>query len=281
VTAELRPAGAELLYLDLMKQCLTRSIFPQKYRPLAPGRGALRRLVLDGLLRRTLALRGLDIVKKEVVDRKAIAEGTCWPADAETMIGMRRLDNLQRCVTDVIFRGVPGDLIETGVWRGGASIFMRAILKAYGDTQRKVWLADSFQGLPRPDTSRYPADAGSRLWMAPELAVSLDDVKANFARYGLLDEQVCFLPGFFRHTLPNAAVKQLSILRLDGDLYESTIVALRTLYAKLATGGYVIIDDYGAIPACKKAVHDFREEQGIDDPIQQIDGAGVFWQRLS
>src|SRR5208282_1623299 len=108
----------------------------------------------------------------------------------ETMVGMKRLNMLEACICDVLHRGVPGDLIETGVWRGGASIFMRAILKAYGDTQRTVWLADSFQGLPKPNPERYPADAGDQSWLNAALAIPLEEVKASFCKYGLLDEQV-------------------------------------------------------------------------------------------
>ncbi len=202
------------------------------------------------------------------------------PPDAETMIGLKRLDNIEYCVTDVLRRGVPGDLIETGVWRGGATIFMRAVLKVYGDTERAVWVADSFQGLPRPNPDHYPADATDRRWTYPELAVSLSEVKANFARYGLLDNQLRFLVGWFRDTLPAAPIHRLAVLRLDGDLYESTMDALRHLYPKLSIGGYVIIDDYGAVPACRAAVRDFRTEYGIAEEIEPIDWSGVFWKRL-
>jgi O-methyltransferase len=174
---------------------------------------------------------------------------------------------------------VPGDLIETGVWRGGATIFMRGILKAYGDTTRLVWVADSFEGLPKPDAERYPVDAGDQHWTHSVFAVSLDGVKANFARYGLLDDQVRFLVGWFRDTLPTAPIHQLAVLRLDGDMYESTMDALRNLYPKLSRGGYAIIDDYGASPGCKAAVEDFRRDEGIDEKVEHIDWTGVFWQR--
>ena len=130
--------------------------------------------------------------------------GKDWPSEAETMIGMVRLNNLQACVEDVIQRAIPGDLIETGVWRGGATIFMSGALKAYGITDRNVWVADSFQGLPKPDAEKYPADKGDKHWTHPELAVGVEEVRANFARYGLLDDQVKFLVGWFRDTLPAA-----------------------------------------------------------------------------
>ncbi|OLE21256.1 MAG: macrocin O-methyltransferase, partial [Catenulispora sp. 13_1_20CM_3_70_7] len=207
------------------------------------------------------------------------ASGRDWPVYGETMIGLHRLDNLHQCIRDVLQRQVPGDLIETGVWRGGATIFMRASLEAYGDTARRVWVADSFAGLPRPDPA-YAADTANTLWNDPRLAASLDQVKANFARYGLLDERVRFLVGWFRDTLPKAPIEQLSILRLDGDLYESTMDALRCLYPKLSIGGYIIVDDYGVEGlGCRRAVDEFRAERDIRDPIEVIDWAGAFWQR--
>jgi O-methyltransferase len=195
------------------------------------------------------------------------------------MIGMERLANLQECVTDIIRSNVPGDLIETGVWRGGACIFMRAVLEAYGDSSRTVWVADSFQGLPPPNPERYPADTGDRLFEEPFLRVSVEQVKANFGKYGLLDDQVRFLVGWFKDTLPKAPVDRIAVMRLDGDLYESTMDALRALYPKLSVGGYVIIDDYGAMTSCRAAVDEFRHEMGISDEMKRIDWTGVFWQR--
>jgi O-methyltransferase len=158
---------------------------------------------------------------------------------------------------------------------------MRAVLYAYGITDRAVWLADSFQGLPKPDPVRYPADAGADLSDVDVLAVPLEEVQANFAAYGLLDDQVRFLPGWFRDTLPTAPVERLAVLRLDGDLYESTTDALTALYPRLSPGGYVIVDDYGAMPSCREAVEDFRAERGITDEVRRIDWTGVYWQRTS
>jgi len=197
------------------------------------------------------------------------------------MIGLARLDNLQACILDVLRRRIPGDLLEAGVWRGGATILMRAVLRAYGDTDRVVWAADSFQGLPKPNVAHFPADANDRHWTYAPLAVSLDEVRANFARYGLLDAQVQFLVGWFRDTLPTAPIAQLAVLRLDADMYESTLDALSALYPKLSRGGYVIIDDYGQVPGCRAAVEDYRAAQRISEPIQQIDYSGVFWQRVN
>jgi O-methyltransferase len=196
------------------------------------------------------------------------------------MIGMQRLTSLQRCVETVLAEGVVGDLVECGVWRGGASILMRAVLAAYGDETRRVWLADSFAGVPPPDTVNYKADKGIRLHRhANVLGVPEAEVRANFERYGLLDEQVRFLPGWFKDTLADAPIEQISVLRLDGDLYESTIQSLDALYPRLSSGGYCIIDDYHVFSACEQAVADYRQKHQISAEIVEIDGTGVLWRK--
>jgi O-methyltransferase len=204
--------------------------------------------------------------------------GRDWPSLAQTMIGSVRMRNIRTLVERVIADDIPGDLLEAGVWRGGACIYMRGILHAHNVTDRKVWVCDSFAGLPQPDPDRYPADARDRHHTVAELAVSLDTVKENFARYDLLDGQVEFLPGWFGNTLPTAPIAQLAILRLDGDMYQSTIETLEALYHRVSAGGYVIIDDY-ILDGCRKAIHDFRGRTGIGEPIEDIDGAGVYWRR--
>ena len=246
-------ADAAERYLDLMKRCLTRLAFPERLRELPPGR---RSKVLGTALRPLLAATHLTLAERVDVDLEARKTGRDWPPEAETMIGLRRLDNLQDCIGSVIADGVPGDLIETGVWRGGASIFMRAVLAAYGDETRTVWVADSFSGLPPPDPA-YPVDAGDRHHTRSQLAISLEEVKENFRRYDLLDERVRFLEGWFKDTLPGAPIDRLAVVRLDGDMYGSTIEALEALYPKLSPGGYVIVDDYG-LRGARAAVDDFR-----------------------
>src|SRR5262249_40858967 len=146
-------------------------------------------------------------------------------------------------------------------------------------TDRRVWVADSFQGVPAPDLAHYPADAGSDYHTFRELSVSLETVQRNFAKYGLLGDQVVFLKGWFKDTLPDASIEKLALLRLDGDLYESTIVALNALYDKLSPGGYVIVDDYHVVPGCQKAIGDFLTARKIPGPLSEIDGVGVFWQK--
>jgi Macrocin-O-methyltransferase (TylF) len=246
------------LYLDLMKRVLTNVIYEDE---------------------RLLDLRG-----ETAFDLEARTAGLDWPSQAHTMIGLKRLDNLQHCIEYVIEHDIPGDLIETGVWRGGACIFMRAMLRAYDVHDRLVWLADSFAGLPEPGERSHATDhclAGT-ISIADLnrdlLAVPVETVRRNFERYGLLDEQVRFLEGWFRDTLPTAPIDRLAVIRLDGDMYESTMDALTSLYPKLSVGGFVIIDDY-ILEMSSQAVHDYRATAGVHDPIQQIDTYGAFWQR--
>jgi hypothetical protein len=184
-----------------------------------------------------------------------------------------------RVLAESVFEDrIEGDLLEAGVWRGGACIYMRGILAAHDMTDRKVLVADSFAGLPPPDPERYPADTGDKHHTVAELVVSLDEVKANFARYGLLDDQVIFLPGWFKDTLPAAPTKKLALLRLDGDMYGSTMETLEATYYKLAPGGYIIIDDY-ILAGARRAVDDFRKRYSIIEPMREIDGAAVFWRK--
>ena len=212
--------------------------------------------------------------------REARELGRDWPSVSHSMIGNRRMLNLQHLAEHALITATPGDFIETGVWRGGACIMMRAVLQAYGVQDRTVWVADSFEGLPRPNPERYPADSGDTHFKYEELAVPIEKVRDNFNRYGLLDEQVVFLKGWFKDSLPKAPIEKLALMRLDGDMYESTMDALVNLFPKLSPGGFVIIDDFGYIESCRKAVHDYRTQCGITDPIYDIDGIGVFWQNL-
>lgn len=207
-------------------------------------------------------------------------EGTIWPDQGETMIGWQRLTHLEMCVKNVLHENIPGDFIETGVWRGGSCIFMSYLLKINNIKNRIVWIADSFQGLPAPDPQRYPPDSESTLHTFPYLAVTEAEVMRNFEKYVIENTNTRFLKGWFKDTLPTAPIEKLALLRLDGDMYESTMDALNALYHRLAPGGYCIIDDYGAIPACRQAVEDFRNAAGIAGEIIPIDWTGVYWRKL-
>ncbi|KEQ25976.1 TylF/MycF family methyltransferase [Paenibacillus tyrfis] len=205
-------------------------------------------------------------------------QGMDWPMIAHSMIGRLRMDSLHQHMDSVLAENIEGDFIETGVWRGGACIFMRGFLKANGVKDRRVWVTDSFEGLPAPDEARYPIDKGSIFHEQEFLKVSLSEVIRNFQRYDLLDDQVRFLKGWFEDTLPTAPIEKIAIARLDGDMYSSTMDSLMNLYPKVSVGGYVIIDDY-SIGYCSAAVHDYRKTHNIEDPLIPIDTTGVFWRK--
>jgi len=222
----------------------------------------------------------VDVTGREhPYDADARANGRDWPTRALTMIGAKRLHHLRVCAETVLADRVPGDVIEAGVWRGGASIMLRAVLAAYGVRDRRVWLADSFRGLPPPNPARYPHDAGLCLNDIPVLAVSRDTVARNFEALGLLDERVRFVEGLFGDTLGTIDANAFAIVRLDGDLYESTMQSLEHLYPKLSAGGFLIVDDYGVFDACRAAVHDYRDRHAIGEPIEAIDWTGAFWRK--
>lgn len=265
------------LYLDVMAKMLTRYGFEGRNVTVKLKSRSYESYLWD-LVRGAMKGRDIRMVEAAEFDGSRREEGRDWPADAETMIGLKRMANVRFCVESVLSDGVPGDLIETGAWRGGSTIYMRAILKAYGDTGRTVWVADSFEGLPAFD-GRFAADAGDQHHTRDELAISVNSVKDNFRRYDLLDDQVKFLVGWFSDTLPTAPIEHLAMLRLDGDMYSSTMDALDALYDKVSPGGYVIVDDHGAVPACAQAIEDFRTARGITVPLETIDWAGVFWRK--
>jgi hypothetical protein len=243
----------------------------------------------------------LDLLKKSLTDtlRRAEPSVDTTPlrfihdfaqhyiqGDAVSMLPLVRFDNLQSCMIQTIRDGIPGDFIETGAWRGGATIFMRGVLKALGVEDRTVWVADSFEGLPEPDPERFPLEAKahngpvmSELFY--HLAAPIEEVRENFEIYGLLDDQVRFLKGWFKDTLPSAPIEQLAVLRLDGDYYESTMDALQSLYDKVSEGGFVIVDDYGegSWTYCRQAVDEFRRERGIVDRLLKVDTPAVYWRK--
>lgn len=256
-------------YLDLLVAGLTHTLYdPPDTRPLPAD---VQRAILEEVQR-----SGVPLELRTPQEERA--QGRDRPVYAQTMIGLERLGNLRRCVESVVREQVPGDLIEAGAWRGGAGILMRGVLAAYEDPGRRVWVADSFAGLPRPDAERFPLDAEDVNYAADELAVSLPEVRANFERYGLLDDRVRFVEGWFSDTLPALSGETWSVVRLDGDLYESTIDGLRHLYPQLSVGGYLIVDDFG-FDNCRTAVEDYRREHGIGEEIERIDWVGAYWQR--
>jgi O-methyltransferase len=256
-----RPAAdAEALrtaYLDLLKLCLC---------DLAGTTTISVGAMPDGTVM-SRELRGDEL--------RLRAAGMDWPLQGLTMVGLGRLDDLQRCVETVVADDVRGDVIEAGAWRGGASLLMRATLDTLDD-DRTVWVADSFQGFAPADAP--PDDGAIDLPAFDFLAVSEEEVRESFARLGF-EEGVMYVPGYFEDTLAALAAERWAIVRLDADTYAPTRHALRCLYPGLSVGGYLVIDDYGAFEGCRRAVDEFRHEHAITEPLEKVDSTCVRWRR--
>jgi O-methyltransferase len=252
-------------YLELLKLCLCDLAGA---RTLSVGRTGNTR-------RPDSQVKSRELTDEELVLR---ARGSDWPFSGLTMVGLKRLDDLQGCIESVVADGVEGDVIEAGAWRGGASILARATLDSLGADDRTVWIADSFAGLPAPDAGAFPEDRDLDLSRIDFLAVPAEEVRRHFARLGF-DEGIELVEGFFDETLPSLRGNLWSVIRLDGDTYEATWVGLQSLYPDLSKGGYLIIDDYGLIKECKWAVEDFRREHGITAAIERVDWNAARWRR--
>lgn len=275
----------EVVYLDLLKTALLGTLYSdsEEYQRVQMRRGSWQAWAFAPLTW-ILGLKSYSLYKRVLVTTEQVMNGLYWPANGLTMIGRKRLENVQSCLESVIADDIEGDVIETGVWRGGTCILMKALLNLRR-SQKRLFVADSFRGVPKPDAEKYPADAAEErkeaFYLFDQLAVSLTQVQDNFRRFGVLDDRVYFLEGWFKDTLTTDAITKLALMRLDGDLYESTWDALTNLYPKLQRGGYCIIDDYGGIPACKQAVDDYRRQLGIYEAIIPIDTTGIYWRRQS
>ncbi|WJE71990.1 TylF/MycF family methyltransferase [Bacillus albus] len=272
------------LYLELLKKTILFEIW-EEYEPYLPGTLHISQNLpyepitfpVDPIIKAYVEALNLDIVKKNF-SKEDRTLGEDWPKAAHSMIGRLRINQLHNAMETIIKENIDGDFIETGVWRGGACIFMRGFLKAYELTNRKVWVADSFEGLPKPDIKNYPQDKDDTLYQYDYLRVSLEEVQKNFKKYDLLDNQVQFLKGWFKDTLPSAPIEKIALARLDGDMYESTMDSLTNLYDKVSPGGFIIIDDF-ALPTCKAAIFDFREKYSIKAPLIPIDNLSVYWRK--
>lgn len=277
IPTDISPRTPEELYLDLLKKILTRALIAKgtERHTIRPGGPKSRLLCRLNQLVAPYKLEAVRLVRTTPNDYlESGHEATNRVESAETMLGIRQLEHMQECVANVLKQGVPGDLLEAGVWRGGMTIFMRGALKAYGVTDKKVWVVDSFAGLPEPEAKQEYDD-----WKKGDMAVGLEEVQSNFKRYGLLDEQVVFVKGYFSDTLPRATIDRLAILRVDADLYSSTLDVLNNLYSRLSIGGYAIFDDYQNLPDCKRAVDEFRIEKGITEELRPVDQRAVYWRR--
>lgn len=279
------PPALRRRYLDLLKRTLVNLVYAEDAlrldTALSGGLGT-DQLTRQRLLRDVRYERSGPYAELVAAKREGSLDGFWGARLAHTMIGLDGLENVERCAHRVFADGVPGDFLEAGVCHGGASIFLRALQVAYGESERVTWLADSFAGVPPP---KHDVDREHELDLTEErvpwMAAGPQAVRDNFETYDLLSDRVRFLPGLFADTLPEAPIERLAILRIDGDLYASTRDALDALYDRVSDGGYVIVDDYGCLEPCRIAVDEFLAERGLDVEINQVDWTRVCWRKTA
>ena len=277
-------AVACFLFLSFVanSQARIHGFNPKANTELAKSYLQTLKLSLTGELLKTDSLvfgtGAVDQLKKKPFDAHLRSQGLDWPAHGLTMVGRMRLENIERLLLHMIDAQVPGDFVECGVWRGGSSLFARGVLKALNVHDRKVHLVDSFEGLPKASQAK-DRDVWSEMDF---LKVSLEEVQEPFRQLGLLDYGLAFHKGFFQHSLPPlrkqllANKKRVAVLRMDGDMFESTMDILYNLYDLVSIGGCVIIDDF-AIQEAREAVETFLQHHGLIVEYITIDESSSYF----
>jgi O-methyltransferase len=246
------------------------------------------------LLKNTLRRLGYDLVRYLPTSESPTSEFASVPdmsddqqkiisaAKPFTMTSVERMAALINAVTYVTQNGIPGDMAECGVWRGGSMMTVALTLLAHGDRSRSLYLFDTFEGMSSPtedDKSLDGVSADVQLERDPHgtgiwCYASLDDVRTNIVSTGYPEEKIHLIKGKVEDTIPRNIPSKLSLLRLDTDWYESTKHELRHLYPILDTKGILIIDDYGHWQGAKKAVDEYFAELGSNIYLHRIDYTG-------
>lgn len=196
---------------------------------------------------------------------------------AHTMVRNLNLVNLYRMVRYINRSGLPGAIVECGVWNGGSSAMMAAACRDTG-AQRDFWLFDSFEGLP-PPTEKDSAIERANYFKGWNKG-SIVSVERIFDRLGLPLGRVHFVKGWFEQTIPAATVQEIALLHIDADWYESVTLVLSTLYDRVVPGGYVVFDDYNFWEGCTRAAHDFLDSRGIPRAaLHRVGGMGAYFQK--
>jgi len=225
-------------------------------------------------------------------------DGSEWPTLKSTiaMTGLRRLNSVEWLITDCLSRGVPGDFIETGVWRGGTSAVAATTMRILRGTGRTTFLADSFQGIPDVDLSQYPKDKAHESTTRMEILDNNSEenvvkLLSSVGLFGYKDYPIVLLKGYFNESLPKARAEGkfkngFAMIRLDGDTYMSTMQAIEVLYPLLHVGGFVVVDDFTDWIGCFAAIMDHRKLHHITTPIVPVYHAqgervrGVWFRKL-
>ncbi len=190
---------------------------------------------------------------------------------AKTMCSNARLRNLYRSVRHVVSRNIEGDIVECGAAQGGSAVLMALTLRRLG-ARRRLWLFDTFEGLPAP-TANDPDFEIADLFTGTCIG-TLDEVRGLFQRLNVADD-VEFVKGLFQDTLPLPSIGRIALLHIDGDWYDSVKVCLDQLYDKVVPGGIIQFDDYGYWQGARRAIDEFLDSR-TSAPLQRIDYSGRF-----
>ena len=233
--------------------------------------------MIKRLVKGLLARQGWELVNVAARDAQAIADLS--PADRAivqrvapfTMTGLDRRAGLIGAVDHIVRAGIPGAIVECGVWRGGSMMTAALALMDRGQRDRELWLYDTFEGMSEPTEADRSHDGvaaqlqlertarGTGVWCE----ASLEDVQANLRRTGYPWERIHFHRGKVEDTIPAALPGPIALLRLDTDWYESTRHELQHLYPLLQPGGVLIIDDYGHWQGARQAVDEYFAGQPV------------------
>lgn len=242
-------------------------------------------------VRRWVRRLGVDVVRYRnpgedplPADFDAGAAGVIRRVRARTMTSPERLYALIQAVRHVSAAAIPGDVVECGVWRGGSMMAAALTFAECADTQRELYLFDTFEGMSAPTALDVSVDGqkASALLCAPRSTdaaspwcyAGLDDVRAGMGSTGYPAERIHYVQGKVEDTIPANAPARIALLRLDTDWYESTRHELEHLYPRLSPGGVLIIDDYGHWTGCRKAVDEYLDAHGIRLMLNRVDYTG-------
>lgn len=184
-----------------------------------------------------------------------------------TQTSRERVTTLADAVEYVVRANVPGDFVECGVWRGGSTMAVALTLLRIGAADRRLWLYDTFGKMPAPgehDRDHAGREVkGHEATMLGDTGLSLADVQAAMRSTGYPEDRINYVPGLIEETIPARVPEQIALLRLDTDWYESTKHELIHLYPRLASGGVLIIDDYGHYAGARQAVDEYFAERPV------------------
>lgn len=247
---------------------LRRWLAPRRPAASAPAAGT-------GTAPPVVTLRYDTPVLPEAEERRILAEVAPHTMVHETGVAFYMNETVR-----LVRNGVPGAVVECGVWRGGASLAcLLAQRSAFGRVERPVWLLDSFEGLPPVTEKDGPL---ARTWQTGEDAerfldncrAAEEEAHALMRRHGLSAQEAVITKGWFRDTLPAVtqavAGQGIAMLRLDGDWYDSTLECLEALEPLVAEEGIVIVDDYYAWDGCARAVHDYLSRHDLPYRLKSL-----------